>query len=114
MLSEYLMKNVCQFIKDEIKTAVVVFDGKEPEEVQIIRKNLDKDTLKVLVNTTKGAGTITDIRLLDDKGNVLISKPKGKVKTIDHGIISTFWIKIVEEEILDPINIFELKGALNG
>ncbi|WP_262123369.1 hypothetical protein [Anaerococcus sp. Marseille-Q5996] len=114
MLSEYLMKNVCQFIKDEIKTAVVVFEGKEPEEVQIIRKNLDKDTLKVLVNTTKGAGTITDIRLLDNKGNVLISKPKGKVKTIDHGIISTFWIKIVEEEILDPINIFELKGALNG
>lgn len=114
MLSEYLMKNVCQFIKDEIQTAVVVFEGKEPEEVQIIRKNLDKDTLKVLVNTTKGAGTITDIRLLDDKGNVLISKPKGKVKTIDHGIISTFWIKIVEEEILDPINIFELKGALNG
>ncbi len=108
------MKNVCQFIKDEIKTAVVVFEGKEPEEVQIIRKNLDKDTLKVLVNTTKGAGTITDIRLLDNKGNVLISKPKGKVKTIDHGIISTFWIKIVEEEILDPINIFELKGALNG
>ena len=108
------MKNVCQFIKDEIQTAVVVFEGKEPEEVQIIRKNLDKDTLKVLVNTTKGAGTITDIRLLDDKGNVLISKPKGKVKTIDHGIISTFWIKIVEEEILDPINIFELKGALNG
>ena len=114
MLSEYLMNNVCQFIKDEIKTAVVVFEGKEPEEVQIIRKNLEKDTLKVLVNTTKGAGTITDIRLLDDKGNVLISKPKGKVKTIDHGIISTFWIKIVEEEILDPINIFELKGALNG
>lgn len=108
------MNNVCQFIKDEIKTAVVVFEGKEPEEVQIIRKNLEKDTLKVLVNTTKGAGTITDIRLLDDKGNVLISKPKGKVKTIDHGIISTFWIKIVEEEILDPINIFELKGALNG
>ena len=108
------MNNVCQFIKDEIKTAVVVFEGKEPEEVQIIRKNLDKDTLKVLVNTTKGAGTITDIRLLDGKGNVLISKPKGKVKTIDHGIISTFWIKVVEEEILDPINIFELKGALNG
>lgn len=108
------MKNVCQFIKDEIKTAVVVFEGKEAEEVQIIRKNLEKDTLKVLVNTTKGAGTITDIRLLDDKGNLLISKPKGRVKAIDHGIISTFWIKIVEEEILDPINIFELKGALNG
>ena len=114
MLSEYLMTNICQFIKDEIKTAVVVFEGKDPEEVQIIRKNLEKDTLKVLVNTSKGVGTITDIRLLDDKGNVLISKPKGRVKTIDHGIISTFWIKIVEEEVQNPISIFELKGAMNG
>ncbi|MBM0046881.1 hypothetical protein JNO63_07220 [Anaerococcus sp. mt242] len=114
MLSEYLMNNVCQFIKDEIKTAVVVFEGKDPEEVQIIRKAIDEDTLKVLVNTSKGVGTITDIRLLDEKGNVLISKPKGHIKTIDHGVISTFWIRIVEEEVQNPISVFELKGAMNG
>lgn len=114
MLSENLKGKVGNFIKDEIKTAVVVFEGEEAEEVQIIRKILEGDTLKVLVNTTKGVGTITDIRLLDDEGQVLISKPTGRIKTVDHSIISTFWIRIVEEEMEEPIKIFELKEGLNG
>ena len=114
MLSGELITDIAQYIKDRVKSAEVVFDDKEPESVQIIRKDIKDNTLKVFVNTTKGKGTITDIRLLDDKGSVLISKPRGTIKTIDHAIVSTFWIKIVEEEIEDPISIFELKEGLNG
>ena len=114
MLSDELINDIAEYIKDRVKIAEVVFDEKEPESVQIIRKEIADNTLKVFVNTTKGKGTITDLRLVDENGKVLISKPRGTIKTIDHSIVSTFWIRIMEEEIDDPINIFELKGGLDG
>ncbi len=114
MLSNELINDIAEYIKDRVSTAEVVFDDKKPESVQVIRKEIQGDTIKILVNTTKGKGTIKDLRLLDKNGKVLISKPRGTIKTIDHAIVSSFWIRIVEEEIDDPINIFELKEGLNG
>lgn len=114
MLSDHLITSVGEFIKEQIKTAVVVFEDKEPEEVTIMRKDVNDDTLKVFVNTTKGAGTITDIRLLDENGKVLISKPKGRIKTLDHAMVTTFWLRILEEEVEKPINIYELEGGYSG
>lgn len=114
MLSEQLISDVAVYIKNRIKTAEVVFEGKKPEPAQIINKEITNDVLKVFVNTTKGKGTIEDVRLLDDKGQVLISKPRGVVKTIDHAIISTFWIRVLEEELANPVNIFEIKEGLDG
>ena len=102
------------FIKDKIKTAEVIFDDGRAEEVQIMRKYVVDDLLKVNVNTTKGIGTIKDIRLKDANGKILISKPRDRVKTTGYALVSSFYIKIVEEEIDDPINIFELKEGLNG
>lgn len=102
------------FIKDKIKTAEVVFDDERVEEVQIMRKYVEGNLLKVNVNTTKGIGTIKDIRLKDANGKILISKPRDRVKTNGYALVSSFYIKIVEEEIDDPINIFELKEGLNG
>ena len=114
MLSNELINDIAEYIKDRVKSAEVVFEGKDPEKVEIIRKDIKDNTLKVFVNTTKGKGTIKDIRLLDENEKVIISKPRGTIKTIDHAIVSTFYIKIVEEEIDNPINIFELKEGLNG
>lgn len=114
MLSQELLNNVAGFIKDKIKTAEVIFDDGRAEEVQIMRKYVVDDLLKVNVNTTKGIGTIKDIRLKDANGKILISKPRDRVKTNGYALVSSFYIKIVEEEIDDPINIFELKEGLNG
>ena len=102
------------FIKDKIKTAEVVFDDGRTEEVQIMRKYVEGNLLKVNVNTTKGVGTIKDIRLKDANGKILISKPRDRVKTTGYALVSSFYIKIVEEEIDNPISIFELKEGLNG
>lgn len=114
MLSNELIIDIAKYIKNRVRSAEVVFDGKKPEKVEIIRKDISANTLKVFVNTTKGKGTIKDIRLLDENDKVIISKPRGTIKTIDHAIVSTFWIKIVEEEIDNPINIFEIKEGLDG
>lgn len=94
--------------------AEVVFDDDRVEEVQIMRKHVDGNLLKVNVNTTKGVGTIKDIRLKDTKGNILISKPRDRVKTTGYALVSSFYIRVVEEEIDNPINIFEIKEGLNG
>ena len=107
MLSQELITDVCTYIKDKIVTAQVVFEGKPPEKIDIMRKEIVDDTLKVFVNTTKGKGNIEDVRLLDEDGHVLISKPKGVIKTIDHAIVSTFWIRVTEQELANPISIFE-------
>lgn len=114
MLSEQLLNDVAVFIKDKVKTAEVIFDDERVEDVQIMRKYVEGNLLKINVNTTKGIGTIKDIRLKDTNGNILISKPRERVKTTGYALVSSFYIKIVEEEIEDPINIFELKEGLNG
>ena len=114
MISDLLLNDVALYVKEKIVKAEVVFEGKEPEEVGIIRKDLKNNILKVFVNTTKGKGVIKDVRLLDEKGNVLINKPRGTIKTLDHAIVSTYYIKFMEEEIDDPINIFEIKEGING
>ncbi|MBA7490434.1 hypothetical protein ES702_00972 [subsurface metagenome] len=114
MLSKDLINDVAVFIKDKVKTAEVVFDDDRVEEVSIMRKYVVDNLLKVNVNTTKGVGTIKDIRLKDANGKILISKPREKVKTTGYAIVSSFYIKIVEEEIDDPINIFEIKEGLDG
>lgn len=115
MLSKELITDVAVYIKDRIKTAEVVFEGKDPEEVGIMKKEVRGNLLRVLINTTKGVGTITDIRLKDAKGNILISKPREKVKTTGYAVVSSFYIKVVEEEIDDPVSLFEMRGgALDG
>lgn len=102
------------FIKDKVKTAEVVFDDERVEDVQIMRKYVEGNLLKVNVNTTKGVGTIKDIRLKDANGKTLISKPRERVKTTGYAIVSSFYVKVTEEEIEDPINIFEIKEGLDG
>lgn len=114
MLSKDLINDVAVFIKDKVKTAEIVFDDERVEDVQIMRKYVEGNLLKVNVNTTKGVGTIKDIRLKDANGKILISKPRERVKTTGYAIVSSFYIKVTEEEIDDPINIFEIKEGLNG
>lgn len=114
MLSDQLLVDVADFIKDKIATAEVIFDGEKAEDVQIMRKETKDNLLKVYVNTTKGSGTIKDIRLKDANGKILISKPRERVKTTGYAIVSSFYIKITEEEIENPLNIAEIREGLNG
>lgn len=108
MLSEYLINKIAEETKDKIKKAEIDIDGRT-EEVPILKKEVKGDLLKVFVSASSNEGNISDIRLLDKEGHVLISKPKERVKTIGYAIVSSFYIRFVEEELTDPINIFELR-----
>ncbi|MDY2918040.1 MAG: hypothetical protein SOU08_00100 [Anaerococcus sp.] len=111
MISEYLINEIMEFTKDQVKSAEAVINDKV-EEVEILRKEIKGNVLKVFVNTAKGKGTITDIRLKDDKGNILLSKPFERVKTTGYAIVSSFYIRFIEKEVEDPINIFEMANDL--
>lgn len=112
MISDFLIGQIALETKDKIQSAEVVLDGKV-KEVPILRKEVEGDLLKVYVNTASGKGTITDIRLKDDKDNLLLSKPAERIKTNGYAIISSFYIRFVEEEMKDPISVFELRGIDN-
>ena len=112
MISDYLLNKIALETEAKITKAEVEIDGKL-EKVQILRKDVVKNLLKVYVNTTKSKGLITDIRLLDDDGRVLLSKPCERIKNIGYALVSSFYIRFVEEEVTDPISVFELRGVEN-
>lgn len=112
MISDFLLGQIALETKEKIKSAEVVLDG-DLKEVPILKKEVEGNLLKVYVNTSKGKGTITDIRLKDDRGNLLLSKPCERVKTNGYAIISSFYIRFVEEEMKDPVSVFELRGIDN-
>ena len=45
---------------------------------------------------------------------MIISKPRDRVKTTGYALVSSFYIRVIEEEIDNPINIFEMKEGLDG
>lgn len=112
MISDFLIGQIALETKDKIQSAEVVLDG-EVKEVPILRKEVEGNLLKVYVNTSNGRGTITDIRLKDDKDNLLLSKPAERIKTNGYAIISSFYIRFVEEEMEDPVSVFKLRGIDN-
>lgn len=113
MISDYLLGQIAQETMDKIKGAEVVLDG-ETKKAVLLRKDLEGSLLKVYVQMSTGSGDISDVRLVDDKGKVLISKPKGIVKTTGYAIVSSFYIRFKEEEVDEPVSIFELRGGQNG
>lgn len=66
--------------------------------------------LKVFVNTPRGEGKITDLRLYDGEGNVMVSSPQEIVKTAGYGLVSSFYMQLTEREITDPVSIFAMGG----
>ena len=70
--------------------------------------------LKKLMVKLPSKGLISDIRLLDEKGRVLLSKPSERIKNVGYALVSSFYIRFVEEEIKEPMSIFELRGGQDG
>lgn len=109
MLSDELKKKILEFIKSQVATAEMVVDD-EIIEIQIMRTEITGDLLKIYTNASEGKGNISDLYIKDIAGNVIISKPRSIVKTSHYGLVSSFYIRIREEIVDNPINIFEMGG----
>ena len=113
MLSEKILIGVAEYIKSQVATATIIIDDVE-KEAEIMKVEIfDKNLLKIFVNTSGGKGVVSDLLIKDKAGDVIISKPRSVEKTTGYGLVSSFYIKIEEREIDDPINIFKM-GGLNG
>lgn len=107
MLSEKCINDMATELLGKIASAEVVIDDKA-FGANILRKEADKNLIKIFINITQKKGIITDVRLKDEVGDVLISKPQKVEKNVGYALVSSFYIQIVEEEADTPISVFEL------
>lgn len=112
MISDYLIEQIAKETKEKISRAEIVLDGKT-KEAQIMDVKVKGNAITVFVNSSTSQGEISDIRLMDKKGNILLSKPVNYVKNSGYGIVSSFYIRFVEEEMTEPMSIFKLRGDRN-
>lgn len=112
MLEDKIINEIANFVADKVDSAEMLIDGVAEEvnimNIQVVENNL----LKVFITAAQGKGEITDIRLKDIEGDIIMSKPRSVIKNPTFGLVSTFYIRFIEMEVNDPINIFEMGGRV--
>lgn len=81
----------------------------EIQDINILDVSKEKDNiLKIYTQAAKGMGRITNIRILNKDGDVIIEKPRNIEKNKNDGLISTFMLEIQEVEYSGNTSIFDL------
>ena len=112
MISDYLMQRVAEYIREHITKATIVMDGEEIDG-EIMRVDVTKKHLiKVFINTPRSHGKITDVRIYDKTGALVINRPQETEKILGYGLVSSFYIQVIEHEITDSNSVFKM-GAEN-
>lgn len=107
MLSEKFIEDITKYIESRIDSAEMIIDQKK-ESMEILKTEVKGNMLKVFLNVSSGKGHVSDINILDEKKQILISKPDSILKTTGYGLVVAFYIRLQEVEVDDPINIFDL------
>lgn len=107
MLSEKLIADVCKFVESQVYSAELVIDN-EVKPMEILRTESEGNMLKIFTNASDGKGRVTDIYIRDKGGNIIISKPDSVLKFTGYSLVASFYIRVKEVEVSDPINIFDL------
>ena len=108
MISDYLMQRVAEYIREHITKATIVMDGEEIDG-EIMRVDVTKKHLiKVFINTPRSHGKITDVRVFDKTGALVINRPQETEKILGYGLVSSFYIQVIEHEITDPNSVFNM------
>ena len=99
-------------LADNIARAEIIIN-KEIEDVNILDiSRIENNILKVYTQASKGVGHITNIRLLNRNGDIVMEKPRDIDKTGDHGLISTFMVELQEVEYSGNTSIFDLSEVV--
>lgn len=108
MISDYLMQRVAEYIREHIAKATIVMDG-EVIDGEIMRVDVtQKHLIKVFINTPRSHGKITDVRIYDKTGALVINRPQETEKILGYGLVSSFYIQVIEHEITDPNSAFKM------
>ena len=112
MISDYLMQRVAEYIREHITKATIIMDGEEIDG-EIMRVDVTKKHLiKVFINAPRSHGKITDVRIYDKTGALVINRPQETEKILGYGLVSSFYIQVIEHEITDSNSVFKM-GAEN-
>lgn len=112
MISDYLMQRVAEYIREHIAKATIIMDGEEIDG-EIMRVDVtQKHLIKVFINTPRSHGKISDVRIYDKTGALVINRPQETEKILGYGLVSSFYIQLIEHEVTDPNSVFNM-GAKN-
>lgn len=104
-----IMRNA---LADNVVRAEIIIN-EEVEDIKILDiSKIDNNILKVFTQASKGVGHISNIRILNREGEIIIEKPRNIEKTKDHGLISTFMIELLEVENSGNVSIFDLSEVV--
>lgn len=95
-------------IAENVVRAEIVINN-EVEDINILDvSKINNNILKIYTQAAKGMGKITNIRILNKNGDVIIEKPRDIEKNKNDGLISTFMIELEEVEYSGSTSIFDL------
>lgn len=94
-------------VENVVRAEIVI--NNEVEDINILDvSKINNNILKIYTQAAKGMGKITNIRILNKNGDVIIEKPRDIEKNKNDGLISTFMIELEEVEYSGSTSIFDL------
>jgi len=98
VISEYGMAQIANRVSTLLAQGAYIKDGQQIT-VPIFRKEHSGNTIKVyLYLTDEDAGTFSEFQILDEEGNVILSKPDSIIKDASKGLLIAFEVRIQEVE----------------
>lgn len=98
MISPYGMTQIANKVSTLLVQGAYINDGQQVK-VPIFRKEYSGNSVRVyLYLTDEDIGTFTDFQILDEGGNVILTKPENITKNEDKGLLVAFEVSIQEVE----------------
>ena len=98
MISQYGMTQIANRVSTLLVQGAYIKDGQQVT-VPIFRKEHSGNTVKVyLYLTDEDIGTFSDFQILDEEGNVILTKPDSITKDASQGLLVAFEVSIQEVE----------------
>ncbi|OAT81113.1 hypothetical protein [Desulfotomaculum copahuensis] len=98
MISQYGMTQIANKVSTLLAQGAYIKDGQQVT-VPIFRKEYSGNAVKVyLYLTDEDIGTFSDFQILDEEGNVILTKPDSITKDAAQGLLVAFEVSIQEVE----------------
>jgi len=98
VISQYGMTQIANRVSTLLAQGAYIKDGQKVT-VPVFRKEHSGNTIKVyLYLTDEDVGTFSEFQILDEEGNVILSKPDSIIKDASKGLLIAFEVRIQEVE----------------
>lgn len=98
MIPRAQLNKRAKMLYDDIKSARIYIDDKVSNG-NIIKKTIDKNTIKVFINMTDQSGIVNRVEIFDTDGEIVQFQNMNFVKDRRYGYLAVVEIKLTNEEV---------------